>query len=187
MSPEPQADGALPAPEEPLAQELPARAADATPVVFYRDGELTVYAHGRESGALNRWLFERSRLYRTCVGLTHSNHVQSVEAAAQEVRGALLELARMVEADGSTLTVLIQPFLQPVAEWAQWERAALDHARGILDDSGIAHIDLTPVTEHLLKEGIHVWETEGDTWHPGAEAAGWYARALMEVWSPLGG
>jgi hypothetical protein len=153
---------------------------ESTPVVFRnRAGKLVVYAPNRPGGQIWSWLFCYSYTYRIYLGLTR-NPEQEIKDRAADVYAALRTLRDMLRVEGVRLTVVVHPVLKPYDEWRPAERDSRDTVLRYLTELGIAHLDLQPVTEQALRDGVQVRESPTDVWHPGDAAAEVMARYLAD-------
>jgi hypothetical protein len=153
---------------------------ETTPVAFRgRDGRLRVYAPNLPARRVNGWLFRRSYLYRWWLGKARAGD-EAIDAVMAETRVALAELKDVLDRDGIRLTVLVLPFLSPYREWSCGDQYAHAAILGILARLKIAHVDLLPVLEQALADGVEARETPDDDWHPGDAVSDRFAAAVVE-------
>jgi hypothetical protein len=152
---------------------------ETTPAAFRdADGTLVVFAPNWPVRRLNLWLFQHSYTYRYWLGLVTPKKTVRTEIIA-EVRASLADLERMVTVDGTRLTVLVLPILQPVSDWKPEYREYRHLILDILGALGIRYFDLLEPLNEALVNGVVVAEP-GDhlSWHPSREAAAYFARHL---------
>ena len=152
---------------------------ETTPVVFKDpDGTLVVFAPNWPVQHLNPWLFQHSYTYRYWLGLVTPKKEERSDIIEQ-VRASLADLKRMAAVDGSQLTVLVLPILQPVSDWKPEYRDYRSLILGILQSQRIRYFDLLEPLDRALADGVVVAET-GDKqfWHPSREAASYFAKYL---------
>jgi hypothetical protein len=154
---------------------------ETTPVAFRNaDGTLVVFAPNWPVRRLNPWLFQHSYTYRYWLGLLTPRKAARSEIIA-EVRASLVDLERLVAVDGSRLTVLVLPILQPVSDWKPEDREYRHLILGILESLRLRYFDLLEPLNEALADGAVVAET-GDNlfWHPSPEAASYFAKYLRK-------
>ena len=152
---------------------------ETTPVAFREaNGSLVVYAPNAPLQRINPWLFQRSYLYRSWIGVTTARNTKRVEIV-NEVGASLEELKRMVDADGARLTVLVLPILRPLNHW---NAEYLENRRRILDilrSLRLRYFDLLEPLNQALADGISAVETGDDLfWHPSPEVAKYFGAYL---------
>jgi hypothetical protein len=152
---------------------------ETTPVAFQgADGAFVVFAPNRPVQHLNQWLFQHSFTYRYWLGLVTPRRSERTEIIG-EVRASLVELSRLVAADGARLTVLVLPILQAVADWRPEFREYRQMILDILGAERIRYFDLLAPLEEALAAGEDVIEPGDELfWHPSGEVAAYFARYL---------
>lgn len=148
-----------------------------TPVAFMDGHQPMVSLPHRAPSELRPWLFLKSHLYRAMVLRVSEEervaYVKSVDASLEKFRDrAVLEDARFL--------VLLLPPLKPRAQWKPREEESYAHGLTILQELEIPHLDLLPSLEQALADGVEVQESPGDTWHPSAKVAHYFARAVLD-------
>jgi lysophospholipase L1-like esterase len=152
-----------------------------TPVTF-RDGEQIVRMYAKQSTrALNPWLLQHSFLYRwfLSAGAGGAEEEAIPAGVGQEIERALAELRDLVAARGGRLSVLVLPWLRPVAKWPGTYTARRTWILAALERLHITHYDFRSTLEAALAEGVQVMEKEFDPQHPSAEFGLRMARDLL--------
>ena len=153
---------------------------ETTPVAFADGrGGLVVYAPNAPVRSLNPWLFRHSRLYRIYLGRRRGGNA-AIDAVVEETRAAVIEWQRLLAASGVRLTVVVLPLLKPYADWTPGDRLGREQILLTLEEQGIRHIDLLPVCEQAIADGIDPREAPGDDWHPSAAVADRFGAFLHE-------
>jgi hypothetical protein len=86
------------------------------------------------------------------------------------------------QANGIAYHLVLFPILEPLASWNAYDRDTHDDLLRIARELGLEMVDLLPVSERMIAEGIDPQSRPGDTWHPnarmGEEAAKLIAQRL---------
>jgi hypothetical protein len=141
-----------------------------TPVAFLDGDRLVVHDTKLSSARTNRWLFQRSLLYRLWLS-------RSVASAApdsrvplpdmvRETEAALVALRDRVEAGGARFSVVLLPWLLPTEKWPEHARVARREALAMLARHRIATYDLADELAAALADGEVVRERHRDPEHP---------------------
>lgn len=140
----------------------------ATPVVYADpSGDLRVSIGEASLSRLDRALLARSNLYRHFFKRRLRSLVRrDPVTTAAETRAALVELQRALEHDGTRLSVVLLPILEPFDRWTRREKRHRELALGIFEELELDHFDLLEPLEAALAEGVPVAEAPGDSWHP---------------------
>lgn len=153
---------------------------EATPVAFFNENkQLVVYIPHTPLKSVNRWLFEKSCLYRWVVGVTLKPE-QGKQAIEEEIRAQLRLLRDTLAERHIRFTVFVLPLVKPEREWMQEEQ---EHRAAILDmlqHLQIRYFDFFDICQAAIRDGIPVQEIPGDSWHPSSEVAQRFARHVYE-------
>ncbi|MFT5291131.1 MAG: hypothetical protein ACI8QS_002304 [Planctomycetota bacterium] len=157
----------------------------ATPVAFLDGDRLVVHQTELSSAKTNRWLFERSHLYRLWLSrkLTPGaeNSLVPQPDLVQEAEESLVALRDRVEAGGARFSVLLLPWLSPTGEWPERAEVARREALAILERHAIETFDLLRPLEEALTAGEVVRERPRDPEHPSSIFGLRCARALAAM------
>ena len=142
----------------------------ATPMVVREGGQIKVYQPGLD---INPWLFRKSYVYRWAwpKGENHQKREQQV------VEG-LTGFAERLKKDGIRFSVILHPMLKPVSEWKEEETRSRERSLHYFKEYGIRYVDLLPVMEKAVKEGLTLTESPGDFLHPNDELSALFAAEL---------
>lgn len=143
----------------------------ATPLVVREGGEIKIYQPGTH---INPWLFRRSYLYRWAWP-----DPDDTEARRQKVRQSLMDFRDALQGDNKRFTVILHPMLKPYSSWSDDEKNSRELSLSYFKELEIRYIDLLPVSEKALEEGLEVTEAPGDVLHPNDEMAARFARELQ--------
>ncbi len=153
---------------------------EATPVAFFNEKkQLVVYIPHAPLKPINRWLFEKSCLYRWLVGITLKPE-QGKQAVKEEIQTHLRILRDTLAERHIKLTIFVFPLLKSSQEWSQEEQKNRDSIIDMLQHLHIRYFDFFDVCQAAIRNGIQVQETPGDSWHPSAEAAQLFAQHIYE-------
>lgn len=151
---------------------------EPTPVSFINEQkQLVVYIPHTPLKKMNRWLFEKSYLYRLFVGRTLSP-TQGRADIEKEVQQQLQVLNNDALGKNIRLTVLVLPLFKPYAEWSPDEKSARTKILSILPELHVRYFDLYEPYEKAITAGIRIQENQGDAWHPSQEMAKMFAEYL---------
>ncbi|MBL7123201.1 MAG: hypothetical protein ISS12_14570, partial [Candidatus Marinimicrobia bacterium] len=153
---------------------------ETTPVSFYQDKKLLVYAPNTRLENINPWLFQHSYFYRLVVGLMVSLNNSSREAIIQEVQDSLTEIRDILAEKNVEFTVLVLPYLKPYREWSPIEKSSRNQIISILNQNGIPHVDLFNLLKDAVRDGINIQEEMGDFYHPSEEIAFRFAKHIND-------
>jgi hypothetical protein len=147
-------------------------------VVRVRAGEVKIFSPRLKPIDINAALYRYSHLYRLYLASVRARHTDhELKQAAFESLRRMRDYARE---HGIAYHVYIFPILLPLAKWSD---ADLDARRFLMDAShqlGLEMIDLWPVAEHLIAEGIDPQSRPGDTWHPNQRIAVEAAKYIVQ-------
>jgi hypothetical protein len=153
---------------------------EPTPVAFFtKENKLVVYIPHTPLKQVNRWLFEKSYLYRWFIGRT-LNPQQGRQKIATEIREYLHMLQNELALNNIRFSVLVLPLFKPYDQWSSREKEARNTVLSMLQALQISYYDLFEPFQEALELGISVQETPGDTWHPSEEIAEFFAKYLAE-------
>ena len=151
---------------------------EPTPVAFFNEKkQLVVYVPHTPLKRVNRWLFEKSYLYRWILGIT-LRPGQGRGEIAEEVQQYLQILRDELNSQQIRLTVLILPLLKPFEQWSQEEQDARHEILRIVQHLNIRYVDLYEPFQQAMAAGITVQDSPGDTWHPSSEVAKIFAEYM---------
>jgi len=124
------------------------------------------------------WLMEHSRIYQWLV----LKYLYLVEhpVAVSDVEEAIIELSEIAKEDGATLKILFHPILLPNAQWLESEFIARQTALNLFAKHSLSYLDLTPIAEQALNEGVSVQEKAGDKLHPSKEMAELFSEHITD-------
>jgi len=144
----------------------------ATPMVVRERGQIKVYQPGLD---INPWLFKKSYVYRWAwpKGEDRDKREQQVVEGLTGFRDALKK-------DGTKFTIVLHPMLKPVSEWNDDEKRSRELSLKYFDELGLQAIDLLPVLETAIKDGIPLTEAPGDFLHPSDELSARFAEELKK-------
>jgi hypothetical protein len=144
----------------------------ATPMVVYERGQIKIYQVGLE---INPWLFKKSYLYRWAWPKAEDRpkREQQVVEGLQNFRDALSK-------KNIRFTVVLHPMLKPQSEWNDDELRSRELSLQYFEEMGIRVIDLLPVLEKAIQDGVSVNETPGDHLHPSDELSALFAEELKK-------
>ena len=151
---------------------------ELTPVAYFNEKkQLVVYIPHTPLKAVNRWLFEKSYLYRLIVGLT-LRPASGRHAVVQEIQQNLQLLRDTLGERHIRLTILIHPLLKPPEQWLPAERYARKKIIGMARRLEIPYFDLFEPYSTLVTAAAEIQTKSGDTWHPTPETAAVFADYL---------
>jgi len=154
---------------------------ETTPISFFHEGQLVVYAPNTRLENLNPWLFQHSCIYRLLMGLVTTNkNIGPEKTIVKEVQSSLIEMKTILGANDIDFTVLILPYLKPYEEWGADERENRDKIIGILGELEIAYFDLFDIVNEAIREEINIQQDKGDFWHPSEELSILFGEYLYE-------
>ena len=154
---------------------------ETTPVVFEdKFGALVVYTPQISTRGIGGWLFRRSGLYQLAVRYFYGQRGMWASKRA-EIRDSLAELKKILDRDGVGLTVLILPKLVPFRDWTEFDKTCHDEIMAIARELGLNYVDLLPISERALADGLVVQETPGDFWHPSSALGLRFAEELKRI------
>jgi len=151
---------------------------ETTPISFYNGDKLVVYAPNTRLENMNPWLFQHSYLYRLVLGFIISLNDANREEIIQEVKDSLVELREILAEEDVGFTLLVLPYLKPYDEWSQVEQSRREQIVTLLQELDMPHVDLFPLLEEALADGINIQEEAGDFYHPSEEIAGRFATHI---------
>lgn len=144
----------------------------ATPMVVRERGQIKVYQPGLD---INPWLFKRSYLYRWAwpKGEDRTARENQVKLGLAGFRDALKQ-------DNVPFTVVLHPMLKPVAEWNEKEKRSRKLSLEYFKEYDLQVVDLLPVLEEAIKDGINLTESPGDFLHPSDELSARFAQKIFD-------
>lgn len=152
---------------------------EVTPIVVIgADGKAT-YSPARALTGRNPWLLEHVHLYRLWVNAVFRAS-GGRDAVVRDTNASLRELAGMLERDRIEFTVLVLPILRPFGRWSASARQKRNEALAMLREQRIRYVDLLPVMQKALRQGIECQESPGDPWHPSDAISRVFAESLKE-------
>ncbi|MBU9889323.1 MAG: hypothetical protein KTQ49_05595 [Candidatus Omnitrophica bacterium] len=111
---------------------------ETTPVAFFNsERRLTVFAPELPSKTISPFWFQKSMLYRLCLGIVIKAGLPKREHIDREVAASLAELRDILARDRIDFTVLINPTCKPSNEWNDWDKKAKKKERPLLRVLGI--------------------------------------------------
>ena len=151
---------------------------DASPVYFQDEGVVAVRASNVRRP--DPWLWQYSIAYRLWFQWTVDKvEPPSLEERLRDLEGALAELRDLVHERGAELTVLVFPWLRPLAKWPGALPRKHELVLELLAKLGIPHHAFLDELEAALAEGVEVREKERDPQHPSPEFGRRIAHALV--------
>ena len=143
----------------------------ATPMVVRERGQIKVYQPGLD---INPWLFRKSYVYRWAWPKGEDKAMRE-----QQVLEGLKGFKSALDAQGTRFTVVLHPVLKPLTEWNDVERESREKSLKYFEDLNLRVIDLLPVVEKAIRDGVNVTEAPGDYLHPSDELSHLFARELQ--------
>jgi hypothetical protein len=151
---------------------------ETTPISFYQDDRIVVYAPNMSMDYINPWLFKNSDVYRLISGLRLNRGKDGRETIIREVHASLADLRDVLSADNIKLTVLILPYLTPPAKWSPDQRQGRQRIIDILEILDIKYFDLFDILEQATRGKVNVQQIKGDIWHPSDEISVMFGKYL---------
>ncbi|MDM8559983.1 hypothetical protein [Candidatus Parabeggiatoa sp. HSG14] len=153
---------------------------ETTPIAFYEENRLVVYAPNIPINRVNPWLFKNSHLYRFLLGVLIGEKNQHKEVIAQEIQQSLTELRDILKSKDILFTVLVLPFLKPFETWTPQDKESREKIISILSTSNIRYFDLLETLNDAVKKEVNIQELQGDAWHPSDDVSHLFANYLRE-------
>lgn len=149
---------------------------DNTPVVFAnKDGSLSAYEPRFGEVKLSGFLYRNSNLYNLFLRY-YLGKKEEEEVKEPLVRESLVRLKNATA--NKKLTVLINPMMQPLAEWNSHHMRLKSKTVEILEMLEIQYFDLSQWLKPAIDSGIPL---DGvDIWHPGPKISTFLATKLCE-------
>lgn len=138
-----------------------------------RDGTVRIYSPRLKPVDVNQTLYRYSQLYRFLLANFLTRY--SKEELRTEAFQSLQKMRDYAQANGIAYHLLLFPILEPYASWKTYDKDTRDDLLRIARELEVEMVDLLPVSERMIAEGIDPQSRPGDTWHPsermGEEAA----------------
>jgi hypothetical protein len=143
----------------------------ATPMVVRERGQIKVYQPGLD---INPWLFKRSYVYRWAWPKGEDKHMRD-----QQVLEGLKGFKEALAEKGARFTIVLHPMIKPVSEWNEDELQSREKSLQYFEELDLRVIDLLPVLEKAIEDGVNLTEAPGDFLHPSDELSARFAQELQ--------
>jgi len=133
--------------------------------------------------ALSVGLYRWSALYRLWFSVGYRDYMGDSHYLdlAEPVAAALRRLRDDLASRGARLDVLVLPILLQPADWGSHQTASRNRELEMLQELGIAALDLLTASEELRTAKVPITQGPDDFWHPNEHAGAWFALAAVRA------
>lgn len=142
----------------------------ATPMVVRERGQIKIYQPGLD---INPWLFKKSYVYRWAWPKG-----DDTEMREQQVKEGLKGFKTALADQQIRFTVILHPMLKPYSEWNEDEIASREKSLQYFKELDLEVIDLLPVMEKAIADGVNLTEAPEDYLHPSDELSERFAEEV---------
>lgn len=142
----------------------------ATPMVVRERGQIKIYQPGLD---INPWLFKKSYVYRWAWPKGDDTKMRE-----QQVMEGLKGFKTALADKQIRFTVILHPMLKPYSEWNEDEIASREKSLQYFKELDLEVIDLLPVMEKAIADGVNLTEAPEDYLHPSDELSERFAQEL---------
>ena len=143
-----------------------------------RDRTIGLYSPKVTEANINPTLYRYSHIYRFLVAKVASQYSKDeLKASAAE---SLRRMRDYVQDNGIAYQLVLFPVLEPLANWTAYDRETRDYLLNVARKLELDVIDLQPVAEQMISEGIDPKEGPRDTLHPNNHMGKASAKYIVE-------
>jgi hypothetical protein len=152
----------------------------STPIAFRdEDGKLHVYALNTSRQIISPTLYKFSHLYRLAVASTFPR--RGLQELATDARLSLARMVQYAKENSTPYYIVIFPILSAYRNWSEHEKTSHMLLLQMCKELEIDLVDLLPVLDEMLSEGLDPKESIEDNWHPNDLFARRAAKRMLDL------